>query len=360
MTMMTIDSFVHDTRAARVVFGPGSRQQLPRELDALGLRRALVLTTPEQRALGGQVAALIGERGAGVYGGAVMHVPVESARAGVAAAKEAGADACIAVGGGSTIGLAKAIALETGLTIVALPTTYAGSEMTPLWGLTEGGVKKTGRDARVAPRSVIYDPELTLSLPLSISLASGMNAIAHAAEGLYAHDASPIHRLMAEEGVRALALAMPVLKADGSDLAARGEALYGAWLCGSVLGSVQMGLHHKLCHVLGGSFNLPHAEVHAVMLPHALAYNAAAAPRAMRALGRALGAAESVSALVALGRDLSLPQSLRDIGLRAADLDRAADLVVSAPYPNPRPIEREPVRALLQRAFEGAPPFQPC
>ncbi len=353
---MNIESFVHETRAARVVFGPGSRQQLPHELDALGLRRVLVLTTPEQRGLGEQVTALIGERSAGVYGGAVMHVPVESARAGVAAAKEAGADGCIAAGGGSTIGLAKAIALESSLPIVALPTTYAGSEMTPLWGLTEGGIKKTGRDARVVPRSVIYDSELTLSLPVAVSLTSGMNAIAHAAEALYARDASPIHRLMAEEGVRALGLALPVLKADGSDLAARSEALYGAWLCGSVLGSVQMGLHHKLCHVLGGSFNLPHAEVHSVMLPHALAYNAAAAPQAMRVRGRALGAADSVSALAALGRDLGLPPSLRDIGLRAADLDRAADLVVAAPYPNPRPIERAPVRALLQRAFDGVLP----
>jgi len=357
---MTMPSFVHEARPSRVVFGRGRRAQLPAELDALGVKRALVLTTPEQRALGDEVAGLLGaSRCAGVHAGAVMHVPIAAARAAIQAARDAGAQACIAAGGGSTIGLAKAIALESGLPILALPTTYAGSEMTPLYGITDGGEKRTGRDWRVLPRTVVYDPDLTLGLPVAISLTSGMNAIAHAAEGLYAADASPIHQLMAAEGIRALAGALPRLKLDGRDASARDDALVGAWLCGSVLGQVQMGLHHKLCHVLGGSFNLPHAELHTVMLPHALAYNAAAAPQAMARLAAALGsadAADAVNRLAELQRGLGVPTSLRAIGMPADGLDRAADLVTAAPYPNPRPLERGAVRALLQRAFDGAQP----
>ncbi|MBS0445210.1 MAG: maleylacetate reductase [Proteobacteria bacterium] len=354
---MGATAFVHESRPARVVFGRGRRAQLPAEMDALGVRRALVLTTPEQAALGQEVAGLLGaDRCAGVHAGAVMHVPIAAARAAIQAARDAGADACIAAGGGSTIGLAKAIALESALPIIALPTTYAGSEMTPLYGITDGGEKRTGRDWRVLPRTVVYDAELTLGLPVGLSVTSGMNAIAHAAEGLYAVDASPIHQLMAAEGIRALAAALPRLAADGRDLSARDDALYGAWLCGSVLGQVQMGLHHKLCHVLGGSFNLPHAELHTVILPHALAYNAAAAPLAMNRLAAALGAQEAVAGLVALQRALPVPTSLRQIGMPADGLERAVELITAAPYPNPRPFERPALRDLLQRAFDGAAP----
>lgn len=353
---MSIQAFLHDEPASRVVFGCGSHHQVGAELKALGARRALVLTTPDQVALGEQIASLLGESSAGVYAGAVMHVPLEAAHKAIAVARQCGADACVAVGGGSTIGLAKAIALESSLPILALPTTYAGSEMTPLYGITADGQKQTGRDWKVAPRTVIYDPELSVSLPLAISISSGMNAIAHAAEGLYAHNASPVHRLMAEEGIRAMAAALPALQQNPVDLDARGDALYGTWLCGAVLGRVQMGLHHKLCHVLGGSFNLPHAELHAVILPHALAYNADAAPQAMQALARALGATDGIAELVALGRQLDAPRSLQQIGMSADGLDRVADLAVAAPYPNPRPLERAALRALLQRAFEGAQP----
>jgi maleylacetate reductase len=228
--------------------------------------------------------------------------------------------------------------------------------MTPIYGLTEGGLKKTGRDARVLPKTVIYDPELSMTLPVGLSITSGLNAIAHAAEGLYAHDGNPIVSLMAEEGIRALAAALPRLHASPKDLPARSDALYGAWLCGAVLGHVAMGLHHKLCHTLGGSFNLPHAEVHTVVLPHALAYNAAAAPDAMTRIARALGHDDAPRALYELARSLGAPTSLRDIGMPADGLDRAADLAATTPYPNPRPLERGALRALLQRAFDGAPP----
>jgi alcohol dehydrogenase class IV len=233
--------------------------------------------------------------------------------------------------------------------------------MTPIYGLTEGGVKTTGRDARVLPKTVIYDPELTLTLPLAMTLASALNAIAHAAEGLYAPDGNPIVSLMAEEGIRASAAAMAPLAANPKDLEARSDALYGAWLCGSVLGAVSMGLHHKICHTLGGSFNLPHAETHTVILPHALAYNAGEAPQAMARIARALGVASAAGApraLFELAARLGAPTSLRDIGMPEGGLDRAADLAVMNQYPNPRPLERAALRALLRRAFDGAPPPQ--
>jgi maleylacetate reductase len=352
-------AFTYSANPSRVVFGAGSIQHLVREIDALGARRALVLCTPEQVASAQRVVELLGERAAGIFAKAVMHVPIESAREARAEAARLGADCAVAIGGGSTTGLGKAIALDSGLPILAIPTTYAGSEMTSIYGLTEDGIKKTGRDARALPRAVIYDPQLSLTLPLGLTVTSGLNAIAHAVEGLYAHDGNPVMALMAEEGIRAIATALPRLTADAQDLDARSDALYGAWLCGTVLGSVAMGLHHKLCHTLGGSFNLPHAEVHTVILPHALAYNAPAVPDAMARVARALGAARPDDAplvLFELARRHGAPTALSAIGMSASALDRAADLAAATPYPNPRPLERTVLRALLQRAFDGAPP----
>jgi alcohol dehydrogenase class IV len=349
--------FTYTAHPARVLFGAGSLQQVAAEVERLGAQRALVLATPEQAALAEQVAQCLGARAAGVFARAVMHVPIETAREAREAARSLGADCAVAVGGGSTTGLGKAIALESGLPIVAIPTTYAGSEVTSIYGLTEGGVKKTGRDPRVLPRTVIYDAELTLTLPYAMTVTSAFNAIAHAAEGLYAPDGNPVIALMAEEGIRASAAALAPLQANPLDLAARSNALYGAWLCGTVLGAITMGLHHKLCHTLGGSFNLPHADTHTVVLPHALAYNAPAAPQAMARLARALGVeSDAPAALQRLARQYGAPTSLAALGLPEAALDRAADLAVQTPYPNPRPLERTALRALLQRAYDGAPP----
>jgi alcohol dehydrogenase class IV len=353
--------FVFQPQSTRVVFGAGALAQLGDEVQRLGARRALVLSTPGHTQLAASAAALLGSHAAGVHAQARMHVPVETARVAVDAARSVQADALVAIGGGSTTGLAKAIALETGLPIVAMPTTYAGSEMTPIYGLTEGGEKRTGRDARVLPRTAIYDPELTRSMPFALTVTSAFNAIAHAAEGLYAPDGNPVVALMAEEGIRRFAAALPVLQADGLDLEARGDALAGAWLCGSVLGATTVGLHHKLCHTLGGSFNLPHAEVHTVVLAHALAYNAHAAPDALARIGRALGVPAGDSdavprAVQQLAARYGAPTMLAALGLRATDLDRAAEIAARTPYPNPRPLERCALRALLQRAFDGASP----
>jgi maleylacetate reductase len=346
-------AFTYQALPMRVVFGAGSLAKLPDEVESLSLSRVLVLCSPEQEDTGRAVAAALGERAVGVLPEARMHVPVEVANR----ARDLAADGCVAVGGGSAVGLGKAIALEHGLPVIAVPTTYAGSEMTPVWGLTEKGEKRTGRDVRVLPRSVVYDPELTVSLPADLSATSGMNAIAHAVEGLYAPDATPIISLMAEEGARALATALPRVVADGHDLDARGDAQYGAWLCGAVLAATTMSLHHKLCHTLGGTLDLPHAQTHTVVLPHALAYNQPAVPDAVAALSRALGGADDPArALWELAGRLGAPRSLRELGMAEDDIPRIAELAVANPYANPRPVTRDGVETLLRAAWAGDGP----
>jgi maleylacetate reductase len=351
-----MEPFVYNGQPSRVVFGAGSLECLEDEIGRLGATRAIVLSTPQQRADAEALATRLGKLAAGVYAEAVMHVPLETARAARDFAARSGADCAIALGGGSTTGLGKAIALETALPIIAIPTTYAGSEMTPIYGITDGGVKRTGRDARVLPKTVIYDPALTLTLPPALSLTSGINAIAHAAEGLYAQDANPVVSLMAQEGIRALGDGLPRMIAAPRDLAARSDCLYGAWLCGATLGNVGMALHHKLCHTLGGAFNLPHAETHTIVLPHALAYNRDAVPAAMRRIADALGTDDPALHLYDLARLHGAPVALKDIGMRAEDLERALDLAMRNPYWNPRPLEQRALRSLLEDAFEGRRP----
>jgi maleylacetate reductase len=352
-----IGPFTYQALPMRVVFGAGALAKLPDEVEALGLTRVLVLCSPEQEETGQMVAAALGDRAAGVLPEARMHVPIEVARRARQVAADLGADGCVAVGGGSAIGLGKAIALEHDLPVIAVPTTYAGSEMTPVWGLTEAGEKRTGRDVRVLPRSVLYDPDMTLTLPPQMSVSSGMNAIAHAVEGLYAPDATPIISLMAEEGVRALAGALPGVVADGTNRDARAEAQYGAWLCGAVLAATTMSLHHKLCHTLGGTLDLPHAQTHTVVLPHALAYNQPAAPEAVASLSRALGGTDDPARELwdRAGR-LGAPRSLAELGMKADDIPRIAELAVANPYANPRPVTRDGVESLLRAAWAGEPP----
>jgi maleylacetate reductase len=255
-------SFSYNQLPGRVVFGVGALDHLQREIELLAARRALVLSRPGHKTQAEHIADRLGARCVGIFPRAVMHVPIETAREARAQAGRLGADCVVAIGGGSTTGLGKAIALESALPILAIPTTYAGSEMTAIYGITEAGLKKTGRDRNVLPKTVIYDPSLTVSLPVGLSVTSGFNAIAHAAEALYAQDSNPVSSIMAEEGIRALAQGLPRVAQNPADLAARGDCLYGAWLCGAVLGAVGMALHHKLCHVLGGTWNLPHAETH--------------------------------------------------------------------------------------------------
>ena len=351
-------SFVHEGSPVRVVFGAGRRQQLPDEVERLGIERALLITTPSQRAEAEALAERLGSRAAGVFDRVVMHVPIEVAKAGRAEAKRIRADGCVALGGGSAIGLAKAIALELDLPIIALPTTYSGSEMTAIQGLTENGIKRTFRDPRMLPRTVIYDPELTVILPPSVAGPSGMNAMAHCVEALYIASTSPLTALAAEAGIQALARSLPVVVAEPANLEASTQALYGAWLGGIAL-TAGIALHHKICHTLGGSFDLPHGPTHTVILPHSTSYNAVVAPEATARIARALSAEDGPGGLFDLAGRIGAARALRDIGLKESDLDRAAELVVAEPYPNPRPVTREGVRALLDDAFHGRRPMPP-
>jgi alcohol dehydrogenase class IV len=351
-----VRDFVFNGQPSRVVFGVGALDRLGQEIERLGAKRALVLSTPEQRAGGEDIARRLGARCAGLYANAVMHVPIETAEAARAAAKELDADCCVAVGGGSTIGLGKAIALTSELPILAIPTTFAGSEMTPIYGLTAQGEKKTGRDPRVLPKTVIYDPLLLRTLPARIAGPSGMNAIAHCVEALYAQDANPIASLMAEEGIRALAASLPSVVQEPENMEARGEALYGAWLAGACLGMVGMALHHKLCHTLGGTFNLPHAETHTIILPHAIHFNRDAAREAMGRIGRVLSSNDPAATLFDLARGLGAPLALRDIGMPHEGLERAARLATQNPYYNPRPVQYDGILELLTAAWYGQRP----
>lgn len=351
-----MQDFVYQNAPMRVVFGTGTLRRLPDELSHLGVTRALVLATPRQKALVENIREMLGERFAGVFTGAVMHTPVEVTERAMEILRDVQADGLVAIGGGSTTGLGKAIALRTDLPQIVLPTSYAGSEMTPVVGQTSGGIKTTQSSPKILPETVIYDVDLTTTMPAGLSATSGINAIAHAVEALYARDRNPLISLMAQEGIRTLAHALPKICAQQGDRAARTDALYGAWLCGVCLGAVGMSLHHKLCHTLGGSFNLPHAETHTVILPHALAYNAPAAPDAIARIAAALGVANPVPGLHDLTRKLAVPLSLREIGMPESGIDHAADLAVKNPYWNPRPIEREAIRELIARAWRGDPP----
>ncbi|MEQ6332654.1 maleylacetate reductase [Sphingobium sp. MK2] len=339
----------------RIIFGSGSIQKLSEELDGMDIRAAAVLSTPGRKAEAEAVATLIGLRARLIYPHAEMHTPVAVSEAAVAALAKAGVDGVIAIGGGSTIGLGKAIALRTTLPQIAIPTTYSGSEVTPVVGQTINGRKATERSLRVLPRLVIYDPDLSQNLPARISAASGLNAMAHAVEALYAENRSPVIEIMAVEGIAAFFRAIPAIIADKSDRAARADALYGAWLCGQCLAGAGMALHHKLCHTLGGSFGLPHAETHSIVLPHALAYNLPAVPHAQARLATVLGDAPSAT-LQNIARDAGLPVALRDLGMPQTAIEDAADIALASPYWNPRPLERNAIVRLLTRAWQGAVP----
>ena len=337
-------------------FGAGRIAEAPEALREIGGTRTLVLSTPGQRRLAEQVSDRLGPLGAGIFSGAAMHTPAEVTEAALCEYQTVGADSLVAVGGGSTIGLGKAIAWRTDAPQLVIPTTYSGSEVTTVFGETSGGAKRTQRSPKVLPEAVIYDLELTLGLPARISATSGLNAMAHAVEALYAKDGNPVVSLLAEAGLKGLARSLPEIVRDPRDREARGEAQYAGWLCGTCLATTSMALHHKLCHVLGGSFGLPHAETHAILLPHSAAYNAPAAPDAMRRVAAALRADDAPTGLFRLAQNLGVPLALKDIGMTADGLDRATELALADPYWNPRPLEAEGIRALLARACEGTPP----
>ncbi|WP_436398970.1 maleylacetate reductase [Roseobacter sp. S98] len=354
---MTVDHRTTETQG-RVRFGAGLRHDIADEVARLGAGQALVLSTPHQSESALEIAERLGPAAVGVFCRAAMHTPVEITEEAVSHTRETGADCLVSVGGGSTTGLGKAIALRTDLPHIVIPTTYAGSEATPILGQTENGVKTTLTDARVLPQVILYDPELVTSLPVKMTVTSALNAMAHAAEALYATDRTAATDSLATDGLRAFADGLPRVLQSPEDTGAREETLRGAWACGTVLGQVGMALHHKLCHTLGGAFDLPHADTHAVILPHAISYNAEAAAEALRPICEIFGGSAPGAALHRFAAGMNAPVALRDLGLREADLDHAADLATRRPYPNPRSMTRSDIRALLQAAWAGGAPDQ--
>ena len=350
------DLFEASLNPARVIFGSGTLSRVSAEAERLGLERILVLSTPTRADQAERVADLLRTRAQAIFSKATMHTPVDITEEVLALVHERRIDGLVSIGGGSTIGLGKAIAFRTDLPQIVVPTTYSGSEMTQLLGETRDGVKVTHRDSRILPEVVIYDADLTLTLPSAMSVASGMNGIAHAVEALYAKDGNPMVSLLAEEGVRALFQSLPRLVTDPVDRNARSKAFYGSWLCGYCLGSVGMALHHKLCHVLGGAFDLPHAEMHTIILPHVLAFNAPAVPEAILQLARATASADPVRALYDSCVAAGVPRSLEALGMPSAGIERAIHLAMERPYWNPRPVTRSDLSDVLIRAFNGRAP----
>jgi maleylacetate reductase len=343
-------SFTHDVPPQRVVFAAGAVARVGDEAERLGFKRALVVATPGSGApLGKSISDMLGARSAGLHAQAVVHVPKPVAEAGLAAARDRKADGLIAAGGGAAIGLAKAIARDTGLPILAVPTTYSGSEATVIFGTTDGGRKVTGRDVRVLPRTIVYDPDLTLSLPAAVSAASGMNAIAHCVESFWADGRTPVTLALASEAMRRFAKNLPVVVGNGSDRNARSECLIGAWLAGTVL-SVSNGLQHKLAHVLGG-LGLPHAETHAIILPHVMRFNLEAAPDAKARLAAALDSDDPAQAVATMLNRFPIPERLREVGFDSGKVDFVAGEIAVASIATPRPVTANDIRDVLAAAY---------
>ncbi|WP_170474095.1 maleylacetate reductase [Ruegeria arenilitoris] len=340
----------------RVRVGRGIRHELCDELINMGCARALILSTPGQAQLALDVASTLGGLAAGVCSSATMHTPVEVTEDVLSYARLIEADCFVAIGGGSTIGLSKALALRTKCPQLVLPTTYSGSEATPILGQTKEGRKETLTDPKVLPEVVLYDPELAVSLPELVSITSGLNAMAHAVEGLYAKDKTPQTTQLAWQGLEAFSKALPLVVSNPNDLEARETTLKASWACGAILGSVGMALHHKLCHTLGGSFGLPHAETHSIVLPHSVTFNEIVVAEQLAPVRYALGGDHAGQAIWKFARHLGAPMTLKGLGLREADLDHAAEIAVQNPYWNPREVTREGIRALLQNAWAGNAP----
>ncbi|KAJ7173472.1 iron-containing alcohol dehydrogenase [Mycena filopes] len=348
MSLPPLQPFVYTGLPARVIFGRGTLSQQSTRFDD---------AWPSQ--MGEALKVELGCLAAGIYTHATLHNPIHIAEEATEVAKALGADCVVALGGGSTIGLGKAIALRTDLPQIVVPTTYSGSEATAFIAQTANGIKTTQKNLKVLPEVIIYDVNLTLTLPAETTVNSAMNAIAHALEALYSADVNPITTMLAEQGIARLVAALPILVKDLHNVEARSDALFGAWACGTCLGGVTMALHHKLCHTLGGQFGLPHCETHTILLPHTIAYNEPYAGPAMANAARLLGGCEGSSVagrLYDLAKGLGAPYSLKDIGMKEGDLERAADGAIGSPYPNPAPLERGRILALLRDAYEGKRP----
>jgi alcohol dehydrogenase class IV len=348
--------FIHETLGQRVRFATGEAADgVANEMQEIGAQRVMVVVSPNRAQLARRVTSDVPV--ALVHDEVVMHVPLPVAERAREAASDHDIDALVCIGGGSATGLAKAIALTSDLPIVAVPTTYAGSEATPVWGLTDEGKKTTGTDHRVLPRSVVYDASLTLSLPVDVSVASGLNALAHCVDSMWAPQADPINMALALEGARALNAALRMVVKDPKALPGREQALYGAYLSAVSFASAGSGLHHKICHVLGGRYNLPHAPTHAIVLPYVLALNGPDAPEAERRLAEAFGTQSAIEGLQGLRADLHAPRALRDYGFDESMIrDAAAAIMPVVPDSNPVVVTSADLERLLRQAWKGADP----
>ncbi len=348
--------FEYEVLPSRVVFGLGAGDRLAGEVDRLAAAKVLIVGSRDRVV---RLRERLGPHCAGIFTDIRQHVPVEVRAEARELAEKLEVDCLVACGGGSAIGLAKVIALDLSVPIVAIPTTYSGSEMTPIWGLTSGRRKQTGRHPGVAPAVVLYDPMLTVSLPGRLTVSSGMNALAHCVEALYGPSANPVSALQAIDGIRRLAAGLEACVRDPSDLSGRAEALLGAHLAGTVLASAGVAIHHQLCHVLGGALGLDHADLNAVLLPHTVRFVTPAVPEEMRRVAAALGAEGSqtaADAMWALARRLGAPTSLAEIGMPEAELDRMAEAAAARVSPQPRPAGADDLRELLEAAWAGRPP----
>ena len=351
--------FVYEALPQRVLFGAGRRHSLADEIRRLAATRAFVIAdTADGREIADGLAGEPGFEVVATWQEVVQHVPDTLAERARDAVTEADADLIVTIGGGSATGLAKAIALTHGLPIIAIPTTYAGSEQTTVYGITGDRHKQTGKSPVVLPKTVLYDPELTVGLPPHVTGPSAFNALAHSVEGLYAPGANPVISALAMQAVGAIHRALPKVMADPTDIAGRADVLYGAYLSGMALGATATGFHHKICHVLGGTFNLVHADAHSVILPHAVRFNAPALPAEMAMLEHALHAepGDAAGALWDLAVASHVPTSLVQLGLAFDDLGEAADRATAEIQINPRPFTRADILALLVRAFAGDRP----
>lgn len=351
--------FTHETLPQRVVFARGdAAAALAAEVAALGAARVMLIASAREAALVAPITAALPV--VLHHDEVVMHVPVEVADRARTAAVAAGVDAILTVGGGSATGLGKAVALTSerpgGLPILAVPTTYAGSEATNVWGLTQGTTKSTGVDDAVLPRSIVYDATLLTSLPAELSVASGLNALAHCVDAMWGPRVDPIDQALAGEGIRGLAGGLPAIARDGALVEGIEQTLYGAYLAAVAFASAGSGMHHKICHVLGGMFNLPHAQTHAVVLPHVLAFNAPNAPEAERRIAAAFGSDTAVEGMAALRAAVDAPRALRDYGMPEDGIAEAVAPVLAAiPPDNPTPVTEQNLTALLRAAWEGDP-----
>ena len=353
-----MQAFTYLGYPCRVVFGPGKISSLRDEIDHFGTKRILFCCTPGREEPVVRLAEAIGDRSTKVCPIANPVVSEELVTEGRSQAKEFDADCLVTYGGGSALGLAKSIALEFDIPIIAIVTTYSGSETTEFQGMFEDGKRVLKRSHRMQPRTIIYDPELSVDLPIEVSVPSAINSMAQAVGSFTGENPNPVTSLFAEEGLRSMRDALPRIADNPRDMDARGDALYGAWLCGSTVNSSGTVFHHKVCHVLGGYFKLSHAKTHTIILPHSTGYNREYLPDAMIRIARAFGDEEgdAAGAIFDLLLEIEAPSALKDIGMSENDLDKAAKLITTDPYFSPRPVEYAPVRALLDDAWHGRRP----